>query len=503
MNEVAHENLLSEISVLKEENIFFKKENKHYKEEVDRLKELVKLLQYRKFAKKTEKSDDKQLELFDEPSQEAEQETQQAKETTIKEHTRKKVNRKLPKNLPREKIYYDLEDSEKNCICGHKLNKFGEDSYEQLEYIPAQLKIIEHIKAKYSCKNCYECVKTAKMPKQPIPKSIASPGLLSQVITSKYVDHLPLYRQEKIYQRIGIELPRATFCNWIFKCSELLKPLYDLLISELISSKYVQADETIVNVLSEKNRSNNYMWVFKTGKEENPIVIYKYDLSRSSDVASKFLKDFSGYLQTDGFSGYNQLKIKENITSVGCFAHSRRKFFEITKITKKTGSAHMAVNFIDKLYQIEREIKKLNMSYEEVYNQRQKKSKSILDKFKAWLDKTASRVPPKSALSKAINYTLNQWNSLANYCLNGMLDIDNNAVERAIKPFTVGRKNWLFQGNTNGAEASAILYSLVQTCILNNVEPYAYFKKVLSTMPEINVNNREALIKLLPSNYKE
>lgn len=494
--EVANQDLLlSKISTLEEENKF-------YKEEVFRLKELVKLLQYRKYAPKTEKSDDRQLELFDEPEKTEEQINEKQNNVEIEKHTRKKPNRKLPKNLPREKIYYDLSEEEKICKCGCKLNKFGEDVLEQLEYIPAKLKIIEHIKNKYSCKNCYECVKTAKMPKQPIPKSMASPGLLSQIITSKYVDHLPLYRQEKIYSRIGIELPRATFSNWIFKCAELLKPLYEASILKLVSSSYVQADETVVNVLSEKDKNTNYMWVFKTGKINKQIVIYKYDANRSSNVATKFLENFSGYLQTDGFSGYNKLKDKDQILSVGCFAHARRKFFEITKISKKTGAAHMGLNFIDNLYKIEREIKKLDLNYKEIYNYRQKKSKPILDKFKIWLDKTVTRVPPKLLLSKAINYTLNHWKSLTNYCLDGMLDIDNNAVERIIKPFTIGRKNWLFQGNTKGAEASAILYSLVQTCILNNIEPYDYFKKVLTEIPKIKPLSNHDLLKFLPINYK-
>jgi transposase len=495
MNEVTKQDLLlSKISTLE-------KKNKLYEEEIFRLQDLIKLMQYRKFAPKTEKTDHKQLELFDEPEKIEELKNKLQDNIEIEKYTRKKPNRKLPQNLPREKIYYDLKEEEKTCSCGKKLNKFGEDVLEQLEYIPAKLKIIEHIKAKYSCKNCYECVKTAKMPKQPIPKSIASPGLLSQIITSKYVDHLPFYRQEKIYNRIGIALPRATFCNWIFKCAELLKPLYELLISKLISSTYIQADETTVNVLSEKDKNMNYMWVFKTGKANNQIVIYRYDASRNSNVATNFLDKFSGYLQTDGYSGYNKLKDKKEIISVGCFAHARRKFYEITKISKKTGAAHMGLSFIDKLYNIEREIKGKNLNYDKIYIFRQQKSRPILDKFKIWLDKTVVRVPPKTALSKAINYTLNHWKSLTNYCLDGKLDIDNNAVERIIKPFTIGRKNWLFQGNTRGAEASAILYSLVQTCKLNNVEPYDYFKKVLTKIPNIKTLTREDLLKYLPFNY--
>lgn len=465
--------------------------------EINYLKEQIKLLQHRKFSKKSEQTtDNKQLELFDEPEEETVT-TEEVKEVEVKSHKRNTKNRSLPKNLPHERIYHDLEDKDKICECGNTLHKFGEDKYEQLEYIPATIKVIEHIKAKYCCKAC-EIIKTATSPRQPIPKSIATPGLLAQIITSKYVDHLPLYRQEAIYSRIGIELPRATFANWIFKCAEILAPLVAKLKQIIIASNYVKVDETTVNVL-DSNKSNAYMWVFMTNPPEKQAVVFEYNPSRSGEIAAKFLAGFSGYLQTDGFSGYNALKTAINIIGIGCFAHARRKFFEITKITKNTGSAHIALKYINSLYTIENKIKELKLAYDEIYNFRQNHAKPILAEFKCWLDKTNARVLPKSSLGNAISYTLNQWEYLVNYCLDGKLEIDNNAIERMIKPFALGRKNWLFQGNTKGAQASAILYSLVQTCKLNNIDPYTYFRFVLTEIPNINNNNTE-LENLLPQN---
>lgn len=470
-----------------------------FQHENERLQEVIKLLQLRKFGKKSEQSDSKQLNIFDITEDDLKYPEEEEKKIIIKSHNRKK-SRALPKELPREIIYYDLSEEDKICNCGKELNKMGEDKYEQLEFIPAQLKVIEHVKFKYACNSCKECIKIAKSPKQPIPKSIASAGLLSQIIVSKYVDHLPLYRQESILTRGGIDLPRATLSNWIFKCADLLKPLVDKLKDNIIQSNYVRADETTVNVISEQaERSKCYMWVFMNGPPDKQSVIFEYNNSRASDVPNKFLQNFSGYLQTDGYGGYNDLKNKNEITSLGCWAHSRRKFFEITKISKKAGSAHIAVNFINNLYKIEKEIKSKQLNFDEIKKYRQDKSIPILDEFKIWLDKTMSRVPPTFALGKAISYTLNNWNFLNNYCLDGKLDIDNNAIERMIKPFACGRKNWMFQGNVKGAQASAILYSLVQTCKVNNVNPYDFFRFALEKIP--NLEAEYEIEQLLPYNF--
>lgn len=466
--------------------------------EIERLREQIKLLQHRKFSKKSEVVNEKQISLFDEPEI---IENEKTETVEITAYSRKKHNRALPSNLPKEQKIYDLEEDEKICQCGCELSHIGEDKYEQLEYIPAQVKIIEHIKKKYACKKCQANVKTANMPKQPIPKSIASPGLLSHTIVAKYIDHLPLYRQEAIFKRLNIDLPRATFSNWIFKCAELLKPIVNLLRIEIINDNYAQADETTVNVLSEKdNRTNCYMWVFMAGPPGSQSVVFEYHKTRNSDIPLKFFENYSGFLQTDGYSGYNSLRDKKSIISVGCWAHARRKFFEITKISKTSGSAHIGLKFINKLYGVEHKANELNLSYENRKMYREENSKPILGKFKSWLEKTILRVPPKSALSKAMAYTMNNWEALNNYCLDGKITPDNNAIERMIKPFACGRKNWLFQGNTRGAEASAILYSLAQTCKINKIDPYKYFKFALTNFPLEKGNAN--LKKYLPYNIE-
>jgi len=471
-------------------------------QEIERLREQIRLMQQRRFGRKSEKSDSAQLSLFDDLYQSEEPSESDGNEVIdIKSHKRKKStnNRTLPKDLPRETIHYDLSESEKVCGCGTALHKIGEDKFEQLEYIPAQVKVIEHIKAKYSCRDCEEFVKTAQAPKQPIPKSIASPGLLAQTIVSKYADHLPLYRQESIFARIGVEISRATMSNWVFKCAELVSPLVDLLKKQIIESDYVCADETTVQVLeNSKNSSKDYMWVYMTGSDPKPAVVFEHHPTREGDVAYEFLKSFKGYLQTDGYNGYNLLRNEKYIIALGCWAHVRRKFFEIMKASKQTGAAHMAVSYINKLYKIERHAQSEGLDAAATKALRQEKSIPILKEFKAWLDKTQPRVPPKSALGLAIQYTLKQWPYLLTYCEDGRLGIDNNPVERMIKPFACGRKNWLFCGNTKGARASAGLYSLLQTCKLNSLDPYKYFRYILTKLP--NVKTQEELEALLPQN---
>lgn len=284
------------------------------------------------------------------------------------------------------------------------------------------------------------------MPKQPIPKSIATPGLLSQIITSKYEDHLPLYQQEAMLKRIGIILPRATLSNWIFKSAERLCRLVDLLKTNIVTSNYAHADETTLNAISEQeNRSQCYMWVFMAKHNGKYSVVYEYHPSRSAEVPNKFFEGFSGYLQSDGYADYNDLREKSEMTPLGSWAHVRRKFYEITKISKKSGSADVAMNFITKLYQVEKDAKDRGLNTNEIKNLRDEKSKPILDKFKAWLDKTITRAPPKSAIGQVLAYALNQWPTLITYCLDGNLQPDNNGPERMIKPFAYGRMNCHYQ----------------------------------------------------------
>ena len=476
--------------------------NKQQNIEIEVLRHKLQAQLIARFASKSEKNK-YQIDLFDEavlPLQPELNDIEKVdEEITIASYTRKKTGRKpLPKDLPREQIIHDLPVAEQICACGCNLHKIGEDKSEQIEWIPAQVKVIEHIRIKYACKSCTEGVKTAALPKMPIPKSIATPGLLSEIIISKYQDHLPLYRQEKILQRMGIDITRATLSNWIIKCGDLLEPLIALLKDHIIKYHYIQADETTVQVLNEFARSNtckSYMWIFKGGPSDKPGVIFEYNQTRAGSVAELFLRNFQGSLQTDAYAGYMQFKISLDIMLYLCWAHARRKFSDIVKANKnKVGKAHMAINFIAKLYAIEKESREGKFTFEQRKKLRQDKSLPILNKFKVWLDDSAKTVPPKSPIGNAIDYTLRHWNELIKYINNGEVEIDNNNVENLIRPFGLGRRNWLFCGSPQGAKAGAIIYSLIQTCKLNNIEPYAYFKYVLANICSYDQNNFQELL---------
>ncbi|MBP9777658.1 MAG: IS66 family transposase [Rickettsiaceae bacterium] len=455
-----------------------------------------------RFASKSEKHKH-QADLFDEamPPEQTELTVIETadEEITIAAHTRKKVGRKpLPKDLPREQIIHDLSEAEKTCSCGCQMHKIGEDKSEQLEWIPAQVKVIEHVRIKYACRDCEELIKSAPMPKLPIPKSIATPGLLAEILISKYEDHLPLYRQEKILQRMGVDIARATLSNWMIKCGELLQPLTPLLRNHLISSSYIQADETTLQVLNEPGRSNttkSYMWVFKGGPPDKPGVIFEYHETRAGTAADIFLQNFVGALQSDAYSGYMQFKPSTLIALYLCWAHARRKFSDIVKANKnKPGKAHMAVNFIAKLYAVEKQARENNLNFEQRKELRKEAALPVLNKFKVWLDDSSAAVPLKSPIGEAIGYTLRHWTELTKYINNGEVEIDNNIVENLIRPFALGRKNWLFFGSPEGAEAGAVIYSLIQTCKLNQIEPYAYFKYVLANIRSWDKSDLKALL---------
>lgn len=391
--------------------------------------QLKSALQFR-FGKKSEKSATHQFGLFDEALM-----TEQEKkivvtideEITVASFTRKKGGRKpLPQELSREQIIHDLPETEKVCACGHALHKVGEDRSEQLEFIPAQVKVLEHIRYKYGCRQCEEGVKIAPLPPQPIPKSIATAGLLAHILVSKYNDHIPLYRQEHILQRYQIDIARSTLCHWVLRCGELIEPLIDLIKHQIINSHYICVDETPVQVLknNHKNASRkNYMWVYLTGSPIHRLILYDYQPSRSSASVTILLNDFKGYLQTDGYAAYHQLQDKLAIIAVGCWAHVRRKFMDIVKANKNEGKAFEAIKIIKQLYQLEKQAREEQLNVDEIKKLRQEKAKPIIHHFKNWLDTTQAIVPPQSPLAKAIQYALNQWHGLLTYLDNGELMI--------------------------------------------------------------------------------
>jgi len=472
------------------------------------LQEQVKNLQDKLYGRKSEKTykDDGQLSLFDIPDLPISKEPEQV---TIAEHTRKKRGRRpLPENLERIEVVHDLTEEEKQCNCGCQKFRIGQEVSEQLDYIPAKVQVIKHIRYKYACKNCEgveddgPTVSIARMPEQIIPKSIATPGLLAHILTAKFADALPFYRQEKQFARIGVELGRSTMCNWAMKVAISCEILLMMMEDEIIKGPMINMDETTVQVLQGPRKSKSYMWVFKGGSPDKPIILFQYHPTRSGDVASSFLKNYKGIVQTDGYNGYNFLEGKKDILHVGCWVHARRKFKEVTKAAgnKKSvsGNAGTALNYISRLYKIEKEARLQKLSAKQLYDQRQSFAVPILEEFKTWLDARVEKVPPKSLLGRAIHYTLNEWPRLIRYTKDGIIRPDNNAVENAIRPFVVGRKNWLFSNTPQGAHASAAIYSLIETAKANSLEPYWYLQYLFERLPQAMKDNEFKA--LLPQN---
>lgn len=455
------------------------------------LEETILAYRLRQFANKSEKLNTQQVSLFDEAQlpksiekiQEAEE------EISIASYTRKKTpgRKPLPAELPRIPKIYDLSDPEKVCSCGCMLTFIKDEKSEQLEIIPAKIYVIEHIRKKYACKKCQETIKTATQPLQPIPRSIASSGLLSHVLVSKFVDHLPLFRQEIILRRIGIDIPRATMSLWVIKCAELFIPLIKLMHDRILTYDVAYADETTCQVLKEPNKgvqSKKYMWLFAGGPLEEFVYYYQYHPSRSHDVPANFFEDFAGFLHCDGFPAYDSLATKnKNITLVGCLYHARRKFVEVQKLApNKEGVAAHVVKLIAKLAKLEEEIKNLNLIDKQA--QRLTFAKPLLQELHDYLTINQPTIPPKSLLGQAVSYTLNQWPKILNYLNDPRLDISNNLSERAIKPFVIGRKGWMFANSVAGAHAAATIFSLVETCKYHKIEPYNYFRYILNILPQ-------------------
>ncbi|WP_435277327.1 IS66 family transposase (plasmid) [Psychrobium sp. nBUS_13] len=407
----------------------------------------------------------------------------------------------LPEALPRKEVVVDLHDDAKVCShCQSALHKMGEAESETLEFVPAHIKVIKTVRPKYACRACEKegiqsDIQIAPMPSTPIPKSIATPSLLSQIITCKYQFGLPLYRQETWFGDIGITINRKTMSSWMVRCSELLEPLYDTLKEQLLQQPAIHADETPLKVIK-ANKATSYMWLYCCGDDKpegkTNIVLFDYHNSRAGQCAIDFLDDYSGYMHVDGYKGYE----KTSATLVACLAHIRRKFIEAKGNNKTTGKADVALNFIGKLYGIEQSIKE--MKDDEKYKARQQQAKPIVEEFYHWLVEHKEKLSPQRPLSKAITYALNQYEKFKRYLDDGKLSIDNNRAERAIKPFVIGRKAWLFSHTPRGAKASAILYSLVETAKANGLVVHDYISHCLEQIAE----NPDALESLMPWNFK-
>jgi transposase len=478
------------------------------------LEEWKRLVTSQRFGSKSEKIPAEQGRLFNEAEVEAAARVDDDIDTiAVPAHTRPRCGRRpLPDFLPVNEILHDLSDDEKVCErdSRHTLVEIGRETSDQLQFIPATVEIVRHVRPKYACPTCKEGVKIAPMPKLPIPKSLATPSLLAHVATSKYVDALPLYRQEKIFQRLGIDVSRATLASWMVKMGDLVEPMMDRIREEIRGNSFVQCDETPFQVLKEPGKraqSQSYLWVLRGGEPEHPLIYYEYDPSRSAEVPKRLLRDFQGFLQTDGYEGYTALGREPGIVHVGCWAHARRKFDEALRgqgKTKKKGAkrpakesrARQALSQIQTLYRIERDLKEATA--EERYFARQERTKPLLEKLRSWLDASIDSVPPQSLTGKAMSYLDRQWPKLVRILDDGRIPLDTNLVENAIRPFVLGRKNWLFADTVAGARASANLYGLIETAKANRIEPGRYLAHLFSMLP--TVTSPEQLDALLPQN---
>ncbi len=475
--------------------------------EITQLREYLRLLRHQHFGQKSEKAHPDQLSIFNEAEQQlAAAPAKDADEIPVPAHTRKKGGRRpLPESLPVVEVLHDLAESEKVCAHdGTRLVEIGREQSEQLEILPAKLRRVRQIRPKYACPTCKQGVRVAPAPPQPIPKSIASPALLAHVATQKFVDGMPLYRQEVALKRIGVELPRSTLAFWMVKLGHLVQPLVNLLHDDLLATGFVQCDETRFQVLKEPGRkatSLSYLWVLRAGGRGQPGVIYHDDPSREGEVAERLLEGFQGYLQTDGYAGYHTIGSQKGIVHVGCFAHARRKFHEALKAQGggkkakrvKGSKAQQGFDWIRALYAVEKKLR--DATPQERYHARLEQTKPILDEMRVWLDASLGSVAPQSLTGKALTYLDNQWPKLVRVLEDGRLPLDTNDVENSIRPFVVGRKAWLFADTVAGAEASANLYSLVETAKANGIEPFAYLRHLFTALPKATrLDDFEALL---------
>lgn len=393
-------------------------------------------------------------------------------------------------------MVFDLPEDQKVSACGCPLSRIGSEITERLDIIPAKIQILRIIRYKYAPKCTCEIpenapgeVRIAPMPSQIIPQGIVTPGLLAHVITAKFVDAVPLYRQEQQFMRLGLDITRGTLASWVRLTAQACMPIFVLIGREVRAGPVIHMDETPVQVLKEPGRANttqSYMWVCRGGPPGKPAVIYRYYPTRSARVADELLADYRGYLHTDGYIGYEAVGMREGIRHLACWAHVRRKFVEVEKGIKgslKAGVAKEMLELIGKLYKIEDDAREKELSPDQVVAFREKESRPVLEQIKMTLDRHANKTPPKSLLGKALLYALNLWPKLTVYLENAFLRLDNNIAENAIRPFAVGRKNWLFSRSPRGADASAALYSIIETAKANALEPYAYLRLLFTEVP--------------------
>jgi len=454
------------------------------------LENQLRLMLSKQYGSKADNISPDQLKLFDglEIIEDPIPEDSEEDTITVKYQRKRGKRKPIDPALERRPIHYELPEAQRQCPCGGELKEISRQTSEQYEYIPAQVVVLEHIQHQYACPCCKENVVLAPKPTQALPKSNAGPGLLAHISTTKFVDAVPLHRQEKQLERLRIYLGRTTMARCMIKLSSLWVPLLNLMEDAIRAGPLIQCDETPFQVLKEIDRkptSLSYMWVRRGGVPGQEVVLFHYEPSRASSVVRMLFADYQGYVQCDGYSAYHCLE-SEKITLVGCMAHAKRKFNDALKSVSKKEQAQktkaaVALSYFKKLYSIERDQKKSSDQLR--YQTRQQDAVPILNEFKAWLGNQTLIVLPKSPLGKAVSYTLNQWPKLIRYCEDGLIPIDNNADERAIRPFAIGRRNWLFSTSPEGAHTNARFYGLIETCKLHGHEPYAYLKTIIKELP--------------------
>lgn len=481
--------------------------------QISDLNDIISLLRKSMFGSSSEKTPREEIpdqlcifnevEISEDPKQEEPAFTTPKGSAKLRKNSRKEM---ILKELPVEEIIYDLEDDDKVCdVCGTSLKSMGKEFVrEEIEFIPASLKVLRYYRLTYECPKCKHTDKPfivgSVVPTSLMNHSLASPSSVANVMYQKYVNSIPLYRQEKDWEQMGLILRRATMANWVIRCSEdYFTPIIARLHELLLSREVIHADETPVQVLKEegkKPQTKSYMWLYRTGNDgREPIVLYDYRPGRGGYNADEYLKGFKGYLHSDGFSGYNVLK---DVTRCGCWAHVRRKFVEACPKEKAEGTpesvAETGRDLINKLFDIERDLK--DLSQDERYTRRLEQEKPVLEAFWSWLDKQNAST---RNLREALQYARNQKPYLENYLLDGRCSISNNTAENAIRPFTVGRKNWLFSDTPKGARSSAAVYSIVETAKANSLNVYAYLEYLLRHMPDCDWRNHpDELDDLLP-----
>lgn len=493
-------------------------ENAKLQAKVDWLEAQFRLMAQKKYGASSEKVPEGQaaLELFNEAetlSGSVEADVEEATETTSSKTKKRKQRKSLDEHLPVTIVTYSLPEEERVCsCCGNSTHVMTTETRRDISIIPAQVYVTEHQREIYSCRVCErEGIETpivkAPAPNPVLPKSMASPSVLAYVLTQKFQAGLPLYRLEEQFRQLGASLSRQTLSNWVLSATERwIAPLYELMKQTLLKQGVLHADETTLQVLREEGRkasSKSYMWLYRTGQSGPPCVLYDYQTTRSAKHAKRFLESFRGTLHVDGYQGYDGLP---GITLSGCWAHARRKFIEATRsVSQKQGTtlSEEAISRIGTFYQLEKEIAELEKKTgrwdpETRLRIRTEKSLPLVKAYFAWLKSIRPQILRKSPLGEAVTYALNQEKKLMQPFLDGRLDIDNNLAERTIKPFVIGRKNWLFAVTPKGATSSAMAYSLVVTAKENGLNIFNYLQYLFSALPNINTSDEKELARYLP-----